>query len=125
MRAVAPGFQSHNHGVGQRHPLPPIHFRLPVPTQRHSYMLLSEVYYCRILSSKWPLRRPLTGFVLGWFPAQDRVLALALQESVDPPRGGHLVQASDGEAVGLVVELVRLLFGLPNDLADGGRKRVQ
>src|SRR2546430_4386956 len=69
--------------------------------------------------------RPLTGLVWSRFPAQDRVLALALQVGVDPPRGGHLIEAADRQAVGLVVELLRLLFGLLHDLLDRRRESVQ
>src|SRR5437899_8123185 len=39
---------------------------------------VSDHQFYPISSSKWPVGRPLTGLLSSWFPAQDRVFALAL-----------------------------------------------
>src|SRR5229473_7875408 len=76
----------------------------------------SEPQFYRILNTKMAWARPLTG-LLGRglrrrLPAQDRVLAQALEVGVDPARRRHLVEASDGEVFGLVVEAMGGGIGL-------------
>src|SRR2546427_950273 len=71
--------------------------------------------FYRISSSKMASGGPLTGLILIWFPAQDGVLALALQKGVDTACRGHLVQAADGQAVGRVMQPLPPLFCLAHD----------
>src|SRR6266849_3491987 len=87
-------------------------------TRRDQLGRVSEPQFYRISISKMAPGRPLTGLFWSWFPAQDGIVALALQIGVDPARGGHLVEASYGQAVGLEVQLFGLFSGLTNDLLD-------
>src|SRR5437899_1859564 len=85
--------------------------------------------FYRILNTKKACEGLLTGVFWQGFrrrlPAQDRVLALALEVGVDLARGGHLVQAPDREVSGLVVEALGVGSGLGDDLLDRRREGVE
>src|SRR6266566_9638223 len=78
--------------------------------------------FYRILNTKKAregvLTDPCRGAFRGRFPAQHRVLALALEVGVDPTRRGHLVEAPHRGALGLCVEGLGVGFGLGDDLFD-------
>src|SRR5260370_39677055 len=78
-----------------------------------------------ISSSKMASGGLLTGLFARWFPTEDRVLAQTLQVGVDLPGGGHLVEAPDRQAVGLVTQFFRALVSLFDDLRDCCREGVQ
>src|SRR6266568_7926337 len=86
---------------------------------------VSGVQFYRISNSKTGPGRLLTGLGRGRFPAQDRILALALEIGVDLARRGHLVEPPDGKAVGGLVEAFRGLLRFLDDLFDRVGEGVQ
>src|SRR5216683_4977601 len=98
-------------------------------THRGQLGRTSGYEFYRILNTKMAGRPVLTGLFGrvrgGGLPAQDGVLALALQVGVDPARRGHLVEPSDGQVFRLVVEGLGVGPGLGDDLLDRLGKRVQ
>src|SRR5438445_3887138 len=89
----------------------------------------SGLEFYRILNTKKAREGVLTGVFWGpfdgRFPAQDGVVALALEIGVDPARRRHLVEPPDGEVLGLVAEALRVGFRLGDDLLDGLGEGVQ
>src|SRR5579864_1167041 len=85
----------------------------------------SGLKFYRISNSKMASGGALTGLLRGRFPTQDGVLAQALQIGVDPSSGGDVVEASDGQVFGLVVEALGVGTRLSDDLLDGLGESVQ